>query len=284
MELSDILVVCGPTASGKSELATTLAVENHGAIINADALQIYKNIEICSASPTLIAKHRAPHHLYNFLNYDEEYSVWQYCHDARIAIAETIKTKLKPIIVGGSGLYLYSLLYGIDNIPSVDVDIRIDTRNLYNTLGHQAFWEKLLTLIPGIANKIHMNDTQRLIRVYEVFQQTGKPIWAFYGQSSGITKQYKVKIHKILPERRLLYGNINSRIIQMMQLGAINEVIKLNDNWHNVCVTVKKALLVCELQQFISGDIPTLDLCIELAQKNSRHYAKRQYTWFRNKF
>ena len=279
--MSQVYLICGPTASGKTALALELAVKNGGAIVNADAFQIYKEIPICTASPSSCDQGSVVHYLYNYISALEDYSVGQYVIHATECIEKIVSAGQNAIIVGGTGLYINALLYGIDKIPAIPDTIRDDARALFIEKGKDRFYDILLTLMPDIKSKIKPSDTQRMIRAYEVFTVSNKPIWSFYGTAQGIADTYSIEIIKVLPSREELYIKCNARVHDLIQQGAIEEIKALLPYWHEIKSSPKKAILVSELYQYLTGTM-SLDDSISIAQQNTRNYAKRQYTWFRN--
>lgn len=197
------LIICGPTASGKSAYAMDLAKREHGAIINADAIQVYKEIPIITASPSVSDKEQIPHYLYNYISVFDEFSISRYLKDAKEAINNAKKAGYLPIIVGGSGMYISALLNGLSNIPDIDSDIRSEARTKFEQIGKELFWKELCAQDSMASNRINQNDKQRMIRAYEVFKQTGQSIFAYKSQEdSGIIAGAKTIL--LMPEREVV--------------------------------------------------------------------------------
>lgn len=267
-----IVIICGPTASGKSAFAMKLALMKNGAIINADSMQIYKEIPVLTASPSEEDKKLVPHHLYNYLPMSDSFSVMKYI----MSVSDELKLladRHLPIIVGGTGLYINGLINGINSIPDVDISIRQETEDLMQNLGKEAFHQALSKLDPVAAANIKPGDKQRMIRAYEVFRQTGKSILYFRTISTKpILEGYDISVIMLSPERDLLYKNCNERFLNLLNMGAIDEV-KANREKHS------SALGFAELKSYLDSQL-TLDEAVALAQTKTRQYAKRQVTWF----
>lgn len=275
-----IIIIGGPTASGKSGLALYIAKEMDAVIINADAMQIYSRIPILSAQPSDEDKNAAEHALYEVLSPNEHCSVGKWIVLAREAIDQAHSQGKTPIIVGGTGLYIRGLMVGMPAIPDIDESVRSNARQLHIQLGSAAFHAQLAARDPVMAERLHPSDSQRVIRAYEVIEQTGRSLslWqqdlpkTFYAK-----EQFKPFV--ILPERQLLYRQCNGRFDSMIERGAIEEVAALDDV--DPASPALKALGIRELRDYILGGIP-LEEAITTAQMATRHYAKRQMTWFRN--
>jgi len=212
--------------------------------------------------------------------------------DSKKSIEYSISKNKLPILVGGSAMYVYLLINGIDDTPKASDEIKENVKKDFNELGLEKIYSILLLVEPNLESKINKNDTQRILRFYEVYLATGKSLWSFYENNSnktkindnnGIKNFYEIEIHKILPERKALYENCDKRIIEFIKNGAVDEAKSLYSSMHNINNSGKKIILLRELFEYLRGEI-SLDKAISLAQKNTRNYAKRQYTWFRNKF
>ena len=276
------IIICGPTASGKTDIAHKLALELNGEIVNCDSVQIYKQIPIITASPSSKLKEEAPYHLYNFLDVSSEYSVAEYIEDAVKIIREISSRNRLPIIVGGSGMYINSLIYGMNEIPNISKETRLATRELFQKLGNEEFFQKLSEVDPQSAIKLRKSDSQRIIRAYEVMLETGKSIFDFHlGEKTKPLPEFKFEIRLIIPERAILYENCNERVSILLESGAIEEVRHLLHISAQLGHTAKKALGISEIMNYLDGKI-TYENAIELIQTRTRQYAKRQTTWFKN--
>ena len=273
-----IILVGGATASGKSKLAMELAVSKNGEIINADSMQIYKDLPILTAQPDTHDKSIVKHHLYEIVSFDTRFSVGKWLVHAKSAIEDIVKRGKTPILVGGTGLYFEALVKGLANIPDIPLEIRNKTIELYEELGEDSFRQKLSELDNHSALKIAKNDKQRLIRAYEVVLFTEKSL--HYWQESGKTNNpdFTPEYHLLLPPREKLYEACDRRFENMIKLGAIEEVSGLLSKTDDI-----KVLGFREIKDYIEGKI-TLNEAVSKAQQKTRNYAKRQMTWFRNRW
>jgi len=278
--MSSIIIIGGPTASGKSALALSIAQEKDAVIINADALQIYSAVPILTAQPSAADKAQVPHRLYGVLEADQQCSVGRWLGLAREAIDATLTKGRTPIIVGGTGLYLKSLIKGIPAIPAIDETVRQEARLLHSSMGGVAFHQLLTVRDPVMAARLHPSDSQRLMRAYEVIVQTGRslamwqqdPVERFYD-----ARQFQCQL--LLPPRERLYDQCNKRFLLMLEQGALDEVKALAG--FDASAPALKAIGVKELRAVLEEKI-TMEEAIIAAQTATRHYAKRQVTWFRH--
>lgn len=280
------VIICGPTASGKTELAHHLALKMEGEIVNADSMQLYKQLPIITASPDEELKNSLPYHLYNFQNINEELSAVKYVQIASKTIRSIISSGKLPIIVGGSGMYINMLVDGYNQMPDISPDIRKHARNLSKSLGPEAFFAELTRLDPEICNILNAGDTQRTIRAYEIIKQTGRSILEFQSQDKyKPLPEIKFEIILLAPERKFLYETCNKRLKKIFASGAIDEVKGAYEQFENEFKTNKttamKALGVQEIIGLIRGDL-SIEQAIEKASAKTRQYAKRQTTWFKN--
>ncbi|MCL2469934.1 MAG: tRNA (adenosine(37)-N6)-dimethylallyltransferase MiaA [Alphaproteobacteria bacterium] len=270
-------LITGPTASGKSALALALARQLGGNIINADAMQLYKSLPILTAQPE---KEEIPHLLYEILEPSQKASVGFWLEAAQKAIAQTLQEGRIPLIIGGTGLYFEVLAKGLAGIPPIDETTRARARELYEMQGHDGFRAALAKLDPQGALLI---DRQRLIRAYEVVVQTQKPlhVWQSESQSQGILNGFTIHHHPIMPQRAALYEACNKRFLTMMERGALEEVRALKALNLDPSLPSMKIIGVPELSAYLDGAL-SLETAITKAQQATRHYAKRQMTWFRH--
>ena len=276
--MKKVVLIAGPTASGKSDLAIFLAKKINGEIINADSMQVFKEIAILSARPKDYKNIR--HHLYGFASVKKNFSTGQWLRLVEKKIVQIIKKKKIPILVGGTGLYLKSVLNGLAIIPNISQIQRSKIIKLYNKIGKKSFFQKLIKLDPKCKNKISSNDKQRMIRFYEVKFYTKKSIFSWQKQSSNNLKDYFfVKIFLNLP-RSFLLKKINKRFAQMIATGALNEVKKFNNFGLSARLTANNVLGLKELTDYLNGQ-SSLDDAIERSIIRTRQYIKRQMTWFR---
>lgn len=276
-----IIIVCGPTASGKTDFAHNLAHKYNGEIVNGDSIQIYNNIPILTASPSFNFQKELPYHLYNFISINQEFSVIKYIELATKKIKEIYQRGKLPIIVGGTGMYINALIYGYNEIPHVPKEIRKSSMNLHNKIGQQEFYNNLIEMDP-LSLRLNPNDQQRVLRAHEVFMMTKQSIFSFYNKKIIIPlPDFKFEILFLNPERQFLYSLCNMRLKEIFSKGAINEVQFIQENFENIKTSAMKAIGMQEIINFLKNKI-TIDEAINLAQAKTRQYAKRQITWFNN--
>ena len=276
------IIIAGPTASGKTSFSIELAKLINGEIINADAMQLYSGFNILKATPSKKEMKGIVHHLFGSIDIEKKISVADWLKYTEEKIFEIHLKKKVPIIVGGSGMYINSALNGISNIPEISYEVRNKVINIFNQKGIDFVYELLKSSNKSIF-KIQKNDKQRLIRAYEVFLQTGKPIswW-----QKKLTKQpiinnsYNILI---FPKKENLYPQIDNRLNKMIDIGLLREVKKHYSQNLPLELPSMKAIGIKFFFEYLSGKINLQD-AISLTQQESRRYAKRQMTWFRNSF
>jgi tRNA dimethylallyltransferase len=271
-------IIGGPTASGKSKLALWLAQHVDGEIINADSLQLYKNIPILSAAPSNEELSQTRHHLFGIYHDDQVSTVQAWVQLAQASIENIIKRQKTPIIVGGTGMYLNALIQGLSPIPDISSDIKNHVRSLQKKISKEEFYLQVIAQDPSVKDYLHQNDTQRLGRALEVMLETGQSIRYFQGKSKPIVKLHRFIL--VMPERQKLHELINIRTIKMLDNGAIQEVQMLRQNV-TLDAPVCKAIGVKEIWQYLENKA-TKEETISLLQQSTRQYAKRQITWFKN--
>ena len=282
--MEKIIVIGGPTASGKSKFALNLAQEFPSVIINADSQQVYAELPIISAQPTLSEQKIVPHKLYGFLKASEVCSVGVWIEAAKKEIDKALSEDKTPILVGGTGMYIKCLTEGMAEIPDIDEDLREETRALLEEIGNEEFHKILAEKDPETATRLEVGDSQRMVRAMEVIAQTGISISEFQKQPNK-TFYPKEDFKKIFinPDREKLYANCNARFSKMLEEGALDEIAKFAKLNLSPELPSMKALGVPELLAHINGDI-SLEEATEKASGSTRRYAKRQLTWFRNQF
>ena len=250
-----------------------------GTIINADSLQVYRDLRILSARPDAAALARAPHRLYGYRDAAERGSVgdWRALALAEITLAH--RAGSLPIVVGGTGLYLRALQYGLAAIPPIPAAIRSEAAELYRALGGTAFRERLRALDP-VSARLPSGDRQRLMRAFEVVHATGRPLAEWQAQT-GAAAPYRFATLLLLPPRATLYALCEARFRAMMSAGALAEAAALAARGLDPMLPAMKGVGVPELLRHLRGEI-TLDAAIVLATRATRRYAKRQMTWFRH--
>ncbi len=281
--MNKVIVICGPTASGKTQLAHFLAQKNNAEILNADSMQLYKELPIITSSPSVELKKELPYHLYNFLNVEQECSAAAYARVAAEKIREISSRGNLSILVGGSGMYIGALINGFSDIPEINPEIRFKVRNLQKSLSYQDFFNLLKQSDDAAADVLNMQDLQRTARAYEVYLQTGKSILYYQKNNIKLLAEFSFEIIFLLPERSFLYSMCNNRLEEMFKNGAIEEVKKLISKNRNLKTSAMKSLGVREIIAYLEGDI-SKEEALDIAQTKTRQYAKRQITWFKNQF
>jgi tRNA dimethylallyltransferase len=278
-DAQQILIISGPTASGKSGLALQIAQERNTIIINADALQVYGEMRILTARPSVADEMLVPHVLYGHRSILSHYAVTDWLQDIKPVLEKAWQDKQLPIIVGGTGFYLHSLLHGLAPVPDVPEMIRDETMSLYDTLDHDAFREKLRAVDAQLAESIKPNDRQRLVRAMEVYRATGMPLSQWQQQPRQmIFPDLRSQSILLKPPRDILYTRINERFLQMMDQGALDEARAIEAINPDPTLPGCKALGLNPLRRYVRGEI-TLAKAIDIGQTTSRQYAKRQSTW-----
>jgi tRNA dimethylallyltransferase len=276
-----VIVITGPTASGKSALALGVAQALNGTVINADSMQVYRDLSVVTARPGAADLARAPHRLYGTLDGAELCSAARWADFARQEIEVAAAAGHLPILCGGTGLYLRTLLYGIAPVPEIPDEIRKAARQRHAEIGGEAFRAELARLDPEAAAKLHVGDSQRLMRAYEVVAATGMTLSAWQAQQPREETGLAPESFVLLPPRDALYAAIDRRFAGMVAAGALEEVEALVARALDPELPVMKAVGVPELSAYLDGRIP-LETAILQAQQASRRYAKRQFTWFRH--
>ena len=274
-EKPKIVVICGPTASGKTALGIQVAQQANGEIISSDSMQIYKDMDIGTAKPTEEERAQAVHHLVDFVSPDERYSVADFKKDATEKIEDILSRGKLPIIVGGTGLYVNSLIHNIEYKEEIT---DIEYRNELEKVDLETLYKQAQEIDPEAAVKVSQNDRKRITRILEIFHTTGKTKTQMEAESRKEVK-YDYKIFVLTPERDKLYERINLRVDLMMQAGLVDEVKKLLKKY-NEFPTAMQGLGYKEVKEYLDGDI-TEEEMVEKIKQESRHYAKRQLTWFR---
>ena len=275
-----IILLAGPTASGKSRLAIQLANKLNGEIINADSMQVYKEFSILSSRPNNKETKKAKHHLYGIISAKKHFSAGDWLKLAKSKINQCLKTKKTPIIVGGTGLYFNTITRGISKIPNIDIKTRYSVRTLFKKLGYKKFYKKLLDIDPKVKNRILPTDSQRAQRAYEVILKTKKSLfdWTANTKSDFIDFEIK-KIFIDIPREELL-KKISKRTESMFKNKCIEEVKKFNLLKLKKSLSANKLIGVQEINAYLKVLI-SLDQCKELINIKTRQYAKRQNTWAR---
>ncbi len=274
-----LLIICGPTASGKSDLALRLANELDAEIINADSMQIYRGMDIGTAKPTPEQRRETPHHLIDVADPDQPFSAADFASAADAAIREISAQGKRIIVVGGTGLYIRALLKGLVDSPSGAGEIRQALQQEARDLGNEAMLEKLRLVDPELAGRIHPNNLVRIIRALEVHRLTGVTL-SHYQQDHGFSaKRYESLQIGIRVERQELYQRIETRVDRMLEQGLLEEVRHLLAGGYGPESKAMRAIGYKEAVAFLSGEY-SLEEAALLIKRDTRRYAKRQLTWF----
>jgi len=276
------LLIAGPTASGKSALAVTLAERHGGVIVNADSMQVYRDLRIITARPSLEDEARVPHRLYGHVDAAENYSVGRWCADVREVLAEIHKAGRLPIIVGGTGLYFKALTQGLSAVPPTPPEIRAAVRARCDAEGAAALHAELARRDPAMAAKLRPADSMRIARALEVLEATGRSLadWHRDGMPAILGPDAALKFF-LAVDRVELRRRIDARFDAMLAAGALEEVRALAARGLDPMLPAMKAHGVPWLRRYVTGDI-SLPEAAEGGKQDTRRYTKRQFTWFRH--
>ena len=284
MEPVKLIVIIGPTAVGKTDLSLAVGQEFSCEIINMDSMQIYRHLDIGTAKPTPAERKQIPHHLLDYVEPDEEYNVARFVADARQAINDIRSRDKIPLLIGGTGLYLKGLLEGIFALPPVAEEIKEQVKNDLKTKGNTALHAELAEIDPISAERIHPHDSQRICRALEIFRATAVP-WSEHLQRQQEIRKKQAAVYHVLKiglqrEREILYQRINQRTELMMEQGLAGEVKNLLARGYSPELNAMQAIGYKHMVKYIQGDW-SREKAVELLARDTRRYAKRQYTWFR---
>jgi tRNA dimethylallyltransferase len=274
-----VLVVAGPTASGKSALALAIAEAFGGTVVNADSMQVYRELPVLTAQPMPADRARAPHVLYGVLSASERCTVGRWREMALVEIARARASGRLPIVTGGTGLYLKALMQGLASVPDVPPQVRAETVALHEQLGAERFHAALAQLDPAMAARLAPRDTQRVRRAYEVIVATGRSLADYQAETAATDGAFVTVL--LMPPRASLNAACDARCQTMIEAGAVEEVRVLLSQDLPPDLPAMKALGVRELARHLRGELD-LEAAVALLQRSTRQYAKRQYTWFRH--
>ncbi len=279
--MQKVVVICGPTASGKTALSIELAKRINGEIVSADSMQIYDEMNIGTAKPDQEEMQGIKHYLIGNIKPTNRYSVSEFKKDAISAIKEIISKEKMPIVVGGTGLYVNSLVYGID-YPEIQTNLeyRKELEKIVEEKGLQYLFEKAVEIDKEAMKNISPNDKKRILRVLEIYKETGKTKTELERESRKNGIPYDYKIFAINMPREILYDRINRRVDIMIEKGLIDEVSSLYEKYGESLLTSMQAIGYKEVVEFLKGNC-TKEEMIEKIKMETRRYAKRQLTWFR---
>lgn len=276
------ILIAGPTASGKSALAVRLAQRLGGAVVNADSMQVYNDLRIITARPTVEEEAEAPHRLFGHVDASVNHSVGKWLAEAGLVLSELDAKGMVPIVTGGTGLYFRALTEGLSAIPPVPEDVRAAVRAASEGVSAEELHRDLTARDPQTAATLRPTDRQRIVRALEIHAATGKPLVSFHGGREGRVLDPTSCIRAFLaPEREGVYARIDARFDAMMSLGALEEVSALARRRLDPALPCMRAHGVPWLIRAIEGEM-ALPEAIERAKLDTRHYAKRQFTWFRH--
>jgi len=276
----DVILIAGPTASGKSAAALAIAAQINGEIINADAIQVYRELEVLSARPTTEEMMEIPHHLYGHVAGQSRYSVGRWAEEVTAVIGEIAARGRSAIIVGGTGLYFRALTEGLSAMPAVPTEIRTKAQDRLSDIGLEKFRIELLRVDPAM-ERLAPADRQRHLRAWEVFEATGETLTSFQAmKGTPVVPSIDARI-VVEPSREALYARCDKRFDLMLAGGALEEARVLDKLNIGADLPVMKALGAAELIAHLRSEVG-LEGAIDLTKRNTRRFAKRQLTWFRN--
>jgi tRNA dimethylallyltransferase len=273
-----VIFVVGPTAVGKTDVGLFLAEKLNAEIVSCDSMQVYKELSIITAKPSLDCRKIVKHHLFDIISVEQEFDVNTFNELARSVINEIHKRKKIPIFIGGSGLYMKILLDGIFKCDNNDPLVREKLKQRAKAEGNDALYEELKAADAQAAKKIHLNDTRRIIRALEIYHTTRRPISILQKEQEGLWEHYDVKIFGLNAERKKLYENINKRVDTMFDNGAVEEVRNLDGL--ALSKTAQVIIGIKEIKGHLDGGV-SLDNVKDKIKQNTRRFAKRQMTWLR---
>lgn len=275
-----LLIICGPTASGKSDLALRLAHHLDAEIVNADSMQIYSGLDVGTAKPTLDQQADIKHHLIDVVNPAQLFSAADFSNAADVAIRNITGRGKRVIVVGGTGLYIRALVKGLVDSPSGDGELREHLQGESARIGNVAMLEKLRQVDPELAAVLHPNNLVRVIRALEVYQMTGIPLSHYQKEHAFSGRRYDTRHIGISVDRPVLYERIDNRVERMMSAGLLEEVESLMASGYGRDLKSMRSIGYKEVVAHLAGEI-SAEEAVRLIKRNTRHYAKRQLTWFR---
>lgn len=279
--MDNVIVIVGPTASGKTKVSIELAKEIKGEIVSADSMQVYKYMNIGTAKPTEEEMAGIKHYLIDQVEPSEEFSVAKYQKLAYKYIEEILKRGKTPIVCGGTGLYINSLVYNIEFADTIcDWNLREKLKEEAEKYGNEYIYNKLKAIDPKVAEKIHMNNVKRVIRAIEVYTYTNKPISLHQEESLKNPPKYNYIIIGLTKERKRLYEDIEKRVDIMMEEGLVEEVKNLMEMGYDKNTIAMQGLGYKEIMSYVKGEV-SKEEALYILKRDTRRYAKRQITWFK---
>ena len=274
-----VVVIVGPTASGKTDLAVRLAEGCAGEIVNADSMQVYRGMDIGTAKPSPELRQRVPHHLIDIVEPDVNFSASDFRREAARAIADIVERGRRAFVVGGTGLYIRALLQGLVDSPSGAETVRRELEETAERFGNEALLEELARVDPVIAAWLHPNDRLRIVRALEVYRLTGRPISQQRSEHGFADEYYRALKIGLTVERRELYERIDRRVERMIAEGLVEEVRALLGRGFSPGAKALRSIGYRQVCGYLAGEYG-LDEAVRLTKRDTRHYAKRQLTWF----
>ncbi len=278
-EKPEIIIICGPTGIGKTAVAVDLAQHFSGQIIGADSMQVYKYMDIGTAKPTAAEQIRVAHHMIDIVAPDETFDAARYARLARAKILELNKQNITPFVVGGTGLYIKALLYGLFNGEVSDPDVRGRLKEEAAVHGSEYLHAHLGRLDPETAQRLHAHDTYRILRALEVVETTGKPISRHHQEHGFLEQPFRSLKIGLNMDRADLYEGINARVDAMISAGFVNEVRNLLSRGYSRDLKSMQSIGYRHMVDYIEGRLPWEE-CMRTLKRDHRRYAKRQLTWF----
>jgi len=274
-----IIIICGPTGIGKTTVAIDLAQHLGGQIIGADSMQVYKYMDIGTAKPTAEEQARVAHHMVDIVEPDESFDAAQYAERARTKIIELDQQHITPFVVGGTGLYIKALLYGLFDEKVSDPEVRDRLKAEADARGIQCLYERLSRLDPATANRLHPNDTYRILRALEVIAATGQAISKHHKKHGFFDPSFASLKIGLEMDRTLLYERINRRVDAMISAGFLDEVKSLLARGYSADLKPMQSIGYRHMTDYIEGRLNWAE-CVRTMKRDHRRYAKRQLTWF----
>lgn len=277
MKKEKIIFILGPTGAGKTEVGIKLSEFLPCEFISADSMQVYQGMDIVTDKLPLKMRRRYPHHLVDTIPLTEDYDAAQFCKMAKKAVEAIMKKKKMPVVIGGTGMYVQSLVYGICQAPGRSEDVRLRIKEEIESRGLDYAYERLRCLDAEAARRVSPHDERRITRALEVYELTGQPLSAQQERKDGLVGRYSVFQFGLRRDRAELYQRIDQRVDFMMNAGLLDEVQRILKR--KLSKTAYCCIGVREIEGFLKGDYDLAE-AIRLIKRNSRHFAKRQMTWF----
>ena len=279
--MEKVIVITGPTASGKTAVSIALSKRLSGEIINCDSMQIYKKCDIGSAKPTFEEQSGVTHHLIDIIDPKENFSTAEYKDKAIVCIKDILSRDKLPVITGGTGLYIDSLIKNIDfTIDTGNPELREKLNVAAEADGAECIYEKLKARDPKAALSVHPNNTRRVIRYLEILDGFEGTLEEYMKNTRKVIPEFDYKVFVLWPDREFVYGRIESRVEEMLESGLLEEVQSLMDNGIDDTAQCMMGIGYKETYSYLNGKM-TYDEFVDLLKRNTRRYAKRQYTWFK---